>query len=158
MLAANVTRRRDRSRLSVCHTAWMPLAVPSPAWRRRSQHPRRNRQPRAWLILPAALALAVTACSSGSVDEQTRTGAPADAAGTTATGDDGSNGAGAEEASGDDGDDDVTGGDGTGAPGADGPHLAASVFEGEIPTVDGATFDLATVANKDLVVWFWAPW
>ncbi len=40
----------------------------------------------------------------------------------------------------------------------DGPVLDASVFSGEATTIEGASFDLGPLANKDLVVWFWAPW
>ena len=63
-------------------------------------------------------------------------------------------------AGGDDGGDSTAGGDDgdEGAPTPDGPRLDPAVLSGEVNTVDGATFDLATVANKDLVVWFWAPW
>lgn len=41
---------------------------------------------------------------------------------------------------------------------ASGPVLDASTFTGEATTVDGSSFDLGPLANKDLVVWFWAPW
>ncbi len=34
----------------------------------------------------------------------------------------------------------------------------ASLFTGEATTIDGETFDLATLAGEDLIVWFWAPW
>jgi len=43
------------------------------------------------------------------------------------------------------------------APG-DGARLDPSVLTGEATTWTGETFDLSTVAGKDLVVWFWAPW
>lgn len=33
-----------------------------------------------------------------------------------------------------------------------------ATFDGEATTITGEPFDLATVANADLVVWFWAPW
>ena len=33
-----------------------------------------------------------------------------------------------------------------------------SVLTGEVATVDGSTFDLASLQGQDLVVWFWAPW
>jgi hypothetical protein len=36
--------------------------------------------------------------------------------------------------------------------------LAAATFDGEATTVSGEVFDLAGLANKDLVIWFWAPW
>lgn len=36
--------------------------------------------------------------------------------------------------------------------------LSAATFDGEATTVDGVSFDLGTLANKDLVLWFWAPW
>ena len=41
---------------------------------------------------------------------------------------------------------------------ADGTTLDPSVLTGEATTHTGETFDLSTVADKDLVVWFWAPW
>ncbi|MGF1596950.1 MAG: hypothetical protein ACFCVK_08450 [Acidimicrobiales bacterium] len=40
----------------------------------------------------------------------------------------------------------------------DGPRLETSVLEGQATTVGGDPFDLGTLANADLVVWFWAPW
>lgn len=36
--------------------------------------------------------------------------------------------------------------------------LAASTFEGEATTIEGQSFDLSTLADNNLVVWFWAPW
>jgi hypothetical protein len=39
-----------------------------------------------------------------------------------------------------------------------GPVLASSVLQGEARTIDGGSFELASLQNKDLVVWFWAPW
>ena len=39
-----------------------------------------------------------------------------------------------------------------------GPMLGPEVFQGQATTSDGQSFDLATLANKDLVIWFWAPW
>lgn len=36
--------------------------------------------------------------------------------------------------------------------------LDASVLSGQATTVAGDSFDLGTLADKDLVVWFWAPW
>ncbi|MEL6985254.1 MAG: hypothetical protein AAFO29_22670 [Actinomycetota bacterium] len=39
-----------------------------------------------------------------------------------------------------------------------GPVLDAAAFSGEATTIDGAMFDLAPLAEQDLVVWFWAPW
>ena len=41
---------------------------------------------------------------------------------------------------------------------AAGPVLDASVLSGEAPLVAGGSFDLGTLTDKDLVVWFWAPW
>jgi hypothetical protein len=35
---------------------------------------------------------------------------------------------------------------------------AAIDFSGEAPTVDGGRVDLGDYADRDLVVWFWAPW
>ncbi|GEM_PF-4489984 len=34
----------------------------------------------------------------------------------------------------------------------------AGILSGTVPTVDGASFDLADARDSDLVVWFWAPW
>lgn len=39
-----------------------------------------------------------------------------------------------------------------------GPVLDASVLTGEATTISGETVDLASFADQDLVVWFWAPW
>lgn len=36
--------------------------------------------------------------------------------------------------------------------------LDASVLNGTVSDVNGAEVDLGTLADKDLVVWFWAPW
>jgi hypothetical protein len=36
--------------------------------------------------------------------------------------------------------------------------LDADTFAGEAETVEGGTLDLGTLADRDLVVWFWAPW
>ena len=38
------------------------------------------------------------------------------------------------------------------------PVIDASLFSGEAMLVEGGTFDLGTLADKDLVLWFWAPW
>jgi hypothetical protein len=40
----------------------------------------------------------------------------------------------------------------------DGPQFDATVFSGEALTVSGDAFDLGSLADKDLVLWFWAPW
>jgi hypothetical protein len=37
-------------------------------------------------------------------------------------------------------------------------RLDASVLAGTATTVGGESFDLAALADSDLVVWFWAPW
>jgi hypothetical protein len=34
----------------------------------------------------------------------------------------------------------------------------AAALSGTATTVDGDVFDLGTLADADLVVWFWAPW
>jgi hypothetical protein len=39
-----------------------------------------------------------------------------------------------------------------------GATLDPSVLAGEAATVSGDVFDLGTLADQDLVVWFWAPW
>ncbi len=39
-----------------------------------------------------------------------------------------------------------------------GDVLASEVFDAEATTVDGQVFDLAQLADSDLVLWFWAPW
>lgn len=51
-------------------------------------------------------------------------------------------------------------GDGSGAETAapTGPRLDASLFSGEAQTIGGESFDLGSLADKDLVLWFWAPW
>jgi hypothetical protein len=51
------------------------------------------------------------------------------------------------------------GGSDTDTAGGDaGTVLDASALTGTATTVSGASFDLGTLADKDLVVWFWAPW
>ena len=40
----------------------------------------------------------------------------------------------------------------------DAPRLDADVLQGQAATIDGTSFDLGSLAGKDLVVWFWAPW
>ena len=42
--------------------------------------------------------------------------------------------------------------------GPNGNLLTAATFDGQATTIQGETFDLAGLANKDLVIWFWAPW
>ncbi len=39
-----------------------------------------------------------------------------------------------------------------------GTVLDASVLQGQATTATGESFDLGGLADKDLVVWFWAPW
>ncbi len=41
-------------------------------------------------------------------------------------------------------------------PGA--PRLDADALQGQAATIEGTSFDLGSLAGKDLVVWFWAPW
>ena len=36
--------------------------------------------------------------------------------------------------------------------------LESSVLDGEATTVEGETFQLGSLADTDVVVWFWAPW
>ncbi len=36
--------------------------------------------------------------------------------------------------------------------------IDASVLTGTATAINGETFDLGTLVDKDLVVWFWAPW
>lgn len=43
-------------------------------------------------------------------------------------------------------------------PAATGDVLAAEVFDAEATTIDGEPFDLGELADRDLVLWFWAPW
>lgn len=38
------------------------------------------------------------------------------------------------------------------------PRLDPAVLQGQAATIDGTSFDLGSLAGKDLVVWFWAPW
>lgn len=40
----------------------------------------------------------------------------------------------------------------------DAPRLDADVLQGQAATIEGTSFDLGSLAGKDLVVWFWAPW
>ena len=47
---------------------------------------------------------------------------------------------------------------GSDAPASNLPVIDASLFSGEAMLVEGGTFDLGTLADKDLVLWFWAPW
>lgn len=39
-----------------------------------------------------------------------------------------------------------------------GDVLSPATFEGEAMSVSGETVDLATLADRDLILWFWAPW
>ncbi len=39
-----------------------------------------------------------------------------------------------------------------------GEQTANSLFVDEFPTIDDATFDLASLQGEDAVLWFWAPW
>ncbi len=41
---------------------------------------------------------------------------------------------------------------------SNGPVLDPSLFSGEAQTIGGESFDLGSLADKDLVLWFWAPW
>lgn len=36
--------------------------------------------------------------------------------------------------------------------------LGAETFDGEAMSIGGETIELAGLADKDLVLWFWAPW
>lgn len=45
----------------------------------------------------------------------------------------------------------------TASPGG-GDVLSPATFEGEAMSVSGETVDLATLADRDLILWFWAPW
>lgn len=38
------------------------------------------------------------------------------------------------------------------------PRLDADVLQGQANTIEGTSFDLGSLAGKDFVVWFWAPW
>lgn len=38
------------------------------------------------------------------------------------------------------------------------PRLDADALQGQAAAIDGTSFDLGSLAGKDLVVWFWAPW
>ncbi|MDH4362587.1 MAG: hypothetical protein OEY41_02750 [Acidimicrobiia bacterium] len=38
------------------------------------------------------------------------------------------------------------------------PRLDPGALRGQAVTIDGTSFDLGSLAGKDLVVWFWAPW
>lgn len=38
------------------------------------------------------------------------------------------------------------------------PRLDADVLQGQAATIEGTSLDLGSLAGKDLVVWFWAPW
>ena len=50
------------------------------------------------------------------------------------------------------------GDDGAGSSGSTDSTVAADAFDGAAPTVDGGEVDLADFGERDLVVWFWAPW
>ncbi len=96
----------------------------------------------AWAIVLLAAALVVASCSTSDGDsDETEAGA------VPTTNSDGA----------------VTSSDGDSTPSTvvaepTGDFLSAATFDGQATTVQGATFDLAGLANKDLVVWFWAPW
>lgn len=36
--------------------------------------------------------------------------------------------------------------------------LDPATFAGQATSVDGETVELSALADKDLVLWFWAPW
>lgn len=36
--------------------------------------------------------------------------------------------------------------------------LPPETFEGQATTVSGEPFELGSLAGKDLILWFWAPW
>lgn len=40
----------------------------------------------------------------------------------------------------------------------DGSEQGGAAFEGEFPTLDGGSIDLASFEGQDVVLWFWAPW
>ena len=43
--------------------------------------------------------------------------------------------------------------------GASGPVASApDQLVDEFETIDGKTFDLASLQGEDVVLWFWAPW
>ena len=46
------------------------------------------------------------------------------------------------------------GGEGASGPVASAPEQLVDEFE----TIDGETFDLASLQGEDVVLWFWAPW
>ena len=46
------------------------------------------------------------------------------------------------------------GGGGASGPVASAPDQLVDEFE----TIDGETFDLASLQGEDVVLWFWAPW
>jgi hypothetical protein len=109
--------------------------------------PDRHLRPVGTRLTPAlavGLALFVGACGSSETEPDTQAALIEETSSTDAAGADATTGADAGE---------------PGAAGEPtGPRLSAEVFDGEATTVDGASFDLATLASKDLVVWFWAPW
>ncbi|MEM7337521.1 MAG: hypothetical protein AAF467_02670 [Actinomycetota bacterium] len=37
-------------------------------------------------------------------------------------------------------------------------EISASTFDAQATTVSGEPFDLGELADRDLVLWFWAPW
>lgn len=39
-----------------------------------------------------------------------------------------------------------------------GDFLSGETFVGQATSIDGQSVDLAGLADKDLILWFWAPW
>ncbi len=113
------------------------------------------------LAAAAVLALAAAGCGSSSTDtgqaSSSSTQAPVAAGGTTVPGAVSTlptlPGGTATSA--------PAGGSATSAKAAadpNAPRLDPAALQGQAVTVDGQPVDLASLADKDLVVWFWAPW
>ena len=85
---------------------------------------------RRWQSTLVGVTLLAAACGGSGADEQTAAPATTAAASTTVA---------LPE--------DQTGG-----------FQSSTILTGAFTTVDGASFELDSVRNQDLVVWFWAPW
>lgn len=119
--------------------------------------PRRGRRP--WRLIALILSLAALASACGASDGGIEAADPASDGGEAAA--DGEAPADSEAPASGEAPADTEAPANTEAPvdGSDtGPVLDPSILSGEAEILDGGSFDLATVANKDLVVWFWAPW
>ena len=111
---------------------------------------------------PALLfAAALLAAACGGSSDDTTAGASADSSAATSVAESSDGGSSAATTDAPDGDADMVATTVSPTVPSDvsnGGFDSANILDGNFVTVDGADFDLSTLRNKDLVVWFWAPW